>query len=65
MTPDKGNYPRGVWVDAEGTLHFEIDEMIRGLGHEPTPENRWAMERAAEELAREIPGASVEVRYDG
>lgn len=56
-----GGYPRGVWVDGDGTLHFDLEEMIRGAGYEPTPDNLRAMERAARDMARQV-GAVVEER---
>jgi hypothetical protein len=56
-------YPRGVWVDAAGTLHFDLEEMIRGTGHEPTPDNLRTMEQAARDMAAQI-GATVEERND-
>jgi hypothetical protein len=56
------DYPRGVSVDEHGSLHFDIAEMVRGAGFEPTPDNMAAMEAAARQMAEQV-GATVEV-YD-
>lgn len=63
MTSPESPYPPGVWDDEEGTLHFDIEAMVRGAGYEPTPGNLRAMEKAARDMAAKI-GAVVEERYD-
>lgn len=56
-------YPAGVWEDDSGGLHFDIAAMVRGTGHEPTPENMATMEAAAHDLAARI-GADYVVVVD-
>ena len=51
-------FPRGVWVDELGLLHFDLPEMVRGCGFEPTPKTVLVMERVARQLAAEW-GATV------
>jgi hypothetical protein len=55
-----GAYPPGVWVDEDGTLHFDLEAMVRGAGYEPTADNLRAVEEAARDMAAQV-GAVFEV----
>jgi hypothetical protein len=37
------DYPPGVWVDADGVLHFSVKDILLSRGIDPTPE---AIERS-------------------
>jgi hypothetical protein len=52
-----------VWVDENGALHFDIVEMVRCAGYEPTPDNLRAMAKTIRDMAGQI-GATVEERTE-
>jgi hypothetical protein len=43
----------GFYVDADGVLHVDEDEAIRGSGHLPTPRSRRALRAALRGLGRQ------------
>jgi hypothetical protein len=50
----------GVWVDAEGALHFSIPELLEMIGLPATAENQeWAADLVREIIQREAPQAEV------
>lgn len=43
----------GIWVDRDGHVHWSIIEILAMVDLDDTPENREAVARIAEEVARE------------
>lgn len=46
----------GVYVDADKTLHLDLEELCIANGYEPTPENQATIEAAARTLFTETGG---------
>ena len=49
----------GVYVQADGTLHLFVNEMLEANGYADTPENRQTLIDAAREMA-----ATIQATYE-
>lgn len=51
----------GVYVDAAGTLHLSVPELLEHHGYQDTPSNRETLVKAAVECFDDLCGADVAV----
>lgn len=52
----------GVYITEDGSLHFDIGELLEAHGYADTPENRTMLTATAKEMAeREWPNVPVRV----